>query len=183
MNEREILDVKSDEFDASSAPSEPVASSSGAPDSAISTSNPVPSRAPLSSLSPSEERTWAMLAHLSVWANLVTGFLGVAAALLIYLLYKDRSRYVAYQSLQAFFFQLIFWAGGGILIGITWALVGALSVVIIGFFLIPVAILLTILFLVMPVVALVYGTVGGLQCDEGADFRYWLVGEWVRQIA
>ncbi len=175
MNEREILDIKSDEFNASDAPSEPVALSSGG----VPASNPTP---PLSSLSPSEERTWAMLAHLSVWANLVTGFLGVAAALLIYLLYKDRSRYVAYQSLQAFFFQLIFWAGGGILIGATWAFVGALSMVIIGIFLIPVAILLTILFLVMPVVALVYGTVGGLQCNDGADFRYWLVGEWVRQI-
>jgi uncharacterized protein len=103
--------------------------------------------------------------------------------LVIYLLYKDRSRYVAYQSLQAFFFQLIFWAGGGILIGATWAFVGALSMVIIGIFLIPVAILLTILFLAMPVIALVCGTVGGLQCNEGADFRYWLVGEWVRQIA
>jgi len=31
-------------------------------------------------LSPSDERTWAMLAHLSVLLNLVTGFLGPVAA-------------------------------------------------------------------------------------------------------
>ncbi len=134
-------------------------------------------------LSPSEERTWAMLAHLSVLLNLVTGFFGVGAALLIYLLYKDRSRYVAYQALQSFFFQLIFWAGGGFLIGATWTVVGMLSVVIIGIFLIPVAILLTILFLVMPALAIVYGIIGGLQCSDGEDFRYWLIGDWVEGLA
>jgi uncharacterized Tic20 family protein len=51
-----------------------------------------------------------MLAHLSVLLNLVTGFLGVGAALVVYLVYKDRSRYVAYQAMQAFLMQLIFWA-------------------------------------------------------------------------
>ena len=88
-------------------------------ESKLSTSQPLP-------LSPSEERTWAMLAHLSVLLNLVTGFLGVFAALLIYLLFRDRSRYVAYQSMQAFLFQLIWWAGAGVIIGITWAIVGVL---------------------------------------------------------
>src|SRR5256885_17236393 len=56
-------------------------------------------------LSESDARTWAMVAHLTVLLNLVTGFLGVVAALVIYLVFKDRSRYVAYQSLQAFVFQ------------------------------------------------------------------------------
>jgi hypothetical protein len=63
-------------------------------------------------LSPSDERTWAMLAHLSVLANLITGVLGPIAALVIYLVFKDRSRYVAYQSMQSFLFQLIWWVGG-----------------------------------------------------------------------
>jgi hypothetical protein len=129
-------------------------------------------------LSPSDERTWAMLAHLSVLLNLVTGFLGVAAALVIYLIYKDRSRYVAYQSMQAFLFQLIFWAGGGLLIGIMWAVVGALSAVLIGILLIPFAVVLTLVFLLMPVLALVYGVVGGVQTSNGEDFRYWLIGDW-----
>src|SRR5256885_13126322 len=53
----------------------------------------------------SSDLTWAMVAHLTVLLNLVTGFLGVVAALVIYLVFKDRSRYVAYQSLQAFVFQ------------------------------------------------------------------------------
>jgi hypothetical protein len=45
----------------------------------------------------SEERTWAMLAHFSVLLNLVTGFFGGIAAIIIYFVYKDRSRLVAYQ--------------------------------------------------------------------------------------
>ncbi len=127
-------------------------------------------------LSPSDERTWAMLAHLSVLLNLVTGFLGVIAALAIYIAYKDRSRYVAYQAMQAFIFQLIWWVGGGILTGITWAATGVLSMLVIGVVLIPLACLVSLL----PLASLVYGIVGAVQCNNGQDFRYWLIGDWVR---
>ncbi|MGC9469520.1 MAG: DUF4870 domain-containing protein [Anaerolineae bacterium] len=144
--------------------------------------NQLPPRTPPQPLSPSDERTWAMLAHLSVLLNLVTGFLGVAAALVIYLVYKDRSRYVAYQSMQAFLFQLIFWAGGGLLIGIMWAVVGALSAILIGILLIPFAVVLTLVFLLLPLIALVYGIIGAVQCSNGEDFRYWLVGDWALDL-
>src|SRR4051794_32024673 len=77
-------------------------------------------------LSDADARTWAMVAHLSVLLNLVTGFLGVVAALVIYIIFKDRSRFVGYQAMQAFVFQLIFWAGGGLAIGVIWAITGAL---------------------------------------------------------
>ncbi|HDS29109.1 MAG TPA: DUF4870 domain-containing protein, partial [Candidatus Acetothermia bacterium] len=114
--------------------------------------------------------------------NLVTGFLGIGAALVIYLVYKDRSRYVAYQAMQSFIFQLIFWAGGGLLIGMMWAVVGALSAVLIGILLIPFAVILTLLFLLMPLLALIYGVIGGIQCSNGEDFRYWLVGDWALNL-
>ncbi len=143
---------------------------------------PAPAAAPYVAplpLSPSDERTWAMLAHLSVLLNLVTGFLGVGAALLIYLLYKDRSRYVAFQALQAFFFQLIFWGGGGLLIGLMWAGVGVLSALLVGLILIPVALLLTIVLALFPLIAVVYGVIGAIQTGQGADFRYWLIGDWM----
>ena len=61
----------------------------------------------VSPLSPSDERTWAMFAHLSILINLISGFLGLLAALIIYLVYKDRSRYVAYHSLQSLFFHTV----------------------------------------------------------------------------
>ena len=144
--------------------------------------NPAPQSVTAAPLSPADERTWAMLAHLSVLLNLVTGFLGVGAALLIYFIYKDRSRYVAYQAMQAFLFQLVFWAGGGLLIGVMWAIVGALSAILIGILLIPFAVVLTLLFLIMPVVALIYGVIGSIQTSNGEDFRYWLVGDWALNL-
>lgn len=131
---------------------------------------------PMPPLSPSDERTWAMLAHLSVLLNLVTGMLGPVAALIIYLVFKDRSRYVAYQSLQSFIFQLITWVGGGVLIGVAAAIAGTLTMVAVGLCLFPLVALLALI----PLAGLVYGVIGGIQCSQGQDFRYWLVGDWVR---
>ena len=48
-----------------------------------------------------EERTWSVLAHLSIFLNLVTGFLGPVAALVIWLVHRDRSSRVAFQALQS----------------------------------------------------------------------------------
>jgi uncharacterized Tic20 family protein len=131
-------------------------------------------------LAPGDERTWSVLAHLSVLLNLVTGFAGPIAAGLIYLIYKDRSRLLAYHSLQSAVFQLIWWYGGGLLIGVMWSIVGALSAVLIGVVLIPFALILTFLFALLPLGAVVYGVVGAVQVSQGRDFRYWLVGDWLR---
>ena len=138
---------------------------------------PIPQNtSPLTPLTPSEERSWAMLAHLSVLLNLATAVLGPISALLIYLVYKDRSRYVAYQSLQALLMQLIGWFGGGVIVGAAWTITGILSAFFVGICLIPFALLISIL----PLGAIIYGVVGAIQCNQGADFRYWLIGDWVR---
>ncbi len=140
-------------------------------------SSPVPQvPPPAAPLSQSDERTWAMLAHLCVLLNVVTGFLGVLGSLLVYLIYKDRSRYVAYQSLQAVVFQLVWWVGGGVVVGITWAITGFLSAILIGLLCIPIALIITL----VPLAALGYGVFAGIECSQGKDFRYWLVGDWVR---
>lgn len=139
--------------------------------------------APPSPLSDTDARTWAMLAHLSVLLNLVTGFLGIIAALVIYLIYKDRSRYVGNQAMQSFVFQLVWWAGAGLVIGAVWAVTGVLSAVFIGLLCVPFALLITVLAGLMPVVALVYGVYGGIEANAGKDFRYWLIGDWVAQRA
>jgi len=135
---------------------------------------------PVQPLSPAEERTWSLLAHLSILLNLVTGFAGPIAALIIYLVYKDRSRKVAYHALQALVFQLICWYGGGLLIGALWATVGILSVILIGIILIPIAIIMTLVLVALPVGAVIYGIIGAIQVNQGQDFKYWLVGDWVR---
>ncbi|MBN8581939.1 MAG: DUF4870 domain-containing protein [Anaerolineae bacterium] len=127
-------------------------------------------------LSPAEERQLAMFAHLGVLVNLFSGFLGPVVPLAIYLIYKDRSRYVAYQSLQGLIFQIIWWIGGGVLTGVVWTITGTLSAFLIGLICIPFACIIS----AMPLVALIYGVYGGIQCNQGADFKYWLIGDWFR---
>lgn len=138
--------------------------------------NPSYTPVPPAPLSQSEERNLAMLAHLSVLVNLATGFLGPVGALIIYMMYKDRSRYVAYQSMQSLIFQLIFWVGGSALVGASWALTGVLSAVLIGILCIPFA----CIFSFFPLGAIAYGIYGAVKCSQGEDFKYWLVGDWVR---
>ncbi|MBN1145688.1 MAG: DUF4870 domain-containing protein [Anaerolineales bacterium] len=144
------------------------------PDSTAPPARPAP--LPPQPLSPSDERTWAMLAHLSVFANLATGLLGPVVALVIYLAYQQRSRYVAYHAMQSFVFQLIWWLGGGALAALAWLVSSLLSVVVVGCCLMPFALLVSLI----PLGALVYGAIGAIQTSQGQDFKYWLVGDWVR---
>lgn len=126
----------------------------------------------------SEERTWAMLAHFSVLLNLITGFLGGFAAIIIYFVYKDRSRLVAYHAMQSFIFQTITWLGSGLLAGLFIGLGSAFAILIIPLLcLIPGFLIL----LLLPV-SLIYGIIGGVKVNNGEDFRYWQVGDWVRDI-
>ena len=129
-------------------------------------------------MSSSDERTWALLAHLSILLNLVTAILGPVVALVIYFIFKDRSRYVAFHSLQSFLFQLVFWAGAGVLAGIFWGIGLASTVILIGFCLLPLACVLSI----VPLGALIYGVVGAVETSQGKDFSYWLVGPWAANI-
>ena len=126
----------------------------------------------------SEERTWAMLAHFSVLLNLVTGFLGGVAAIIIYFVYKDRSRFVAYHAMQSFIFQSISWLGAGIISAILITVGSALS-----FLIIPLLCLVPgFLALLLIPASLIYGVIGGVQVNNNKDFRYWQVGDWVRDI-
>ena len=136
---------------------------------------PVSRPAPLSE---SEEHTWAMLAHLSVLVNLFTGFLGPVVALTIYLIFANRSKYVAYHAMQSFMFQLVVWCG----LGVMWGIVGMLSAILIGVLLIPLACILTPVFLVGRAIAPIYGVWGAIQTSQGHDFQYWGVGKVVMKL-
>jgi len=136
----------------------------------------MPPPAPPQPLTQSEEHTLAMLAHLSVLLNVVSGFLGVLVPLGIYLIYKERSRYVAYQSLQSFLFQLVTWVGSWAAIVILSIMTSVLSVFFIGLLCIP----FNLLSLLLPLVPLIYGIVAAIKTNNGEDFKYPLVGDWVR---
>ena len=121
------------------------------------------------------ECNWAMVAHLSNLLNLITGFLGPVVAIVIYFSYRDKSRYIANQSLQSFIFQLVFVIFSGVLAVIAWVVTSILSFLLIGICLIPFASILTLI----PIVAMAYSLYAAIQTSSGHPFRYLLIGKWI----
>lgn len=118
-------------------------------------------------MSPKDENTWSVLAHLSVFLNLLTGFLGPVAALVIWLMYKDRSPRVSFHALQSALYQVA-WL---VILAVGWTVTGILTAIIIGFLLIPVMIVLT----VVPFVHMGYAA---YKVSQGVDYRY----PWVADL-
>jgi uncharacterized protein len=87
-----------------------------------------------------EERTWSVLAHLSGFLNIFTLFMGPVAALIVWLVYRDRSPRVAFEALQSAAYQGAWLA----ILGIGWAVTIALTFVLVGFLLIPAMLILTV---------------------------------------
>ena len=146
----------------------------------------------------SEERTLAALAHASTLLTLLVGVptLGLGGVLfafipfLIYLSYKDRSRFIAYHAAQAFALQVIGTVGwfvlllaGGLVVGVFWLVTIVLSAILIGIILIPVAILITLAFTTVwigaPFVLVVLALISTIETANGHDYRYPYVGLWV----
>ena len=112
-------------------------------------------------MSAQDERTWSVLAQLSMFLNLVTGFLGPVAALIIYLVYKDRSPRVAFHALQSMWYQI----GWLVILAVGWILTTLLLVVLIGFLLIPVMIVVSVL-------PFVHAGYAAYKVSQGDDYRY-----------
>src|SRR5919199_4844655 len=92
-------------------------------------------------MSAQDERTWSMLAHLSVLLNIITGIGGPIAALLIWLVYKDKSQRVAFHSLQSLWYQVA-WI---VILAVGWTVTGILMLVLIGFLLVPAMLLASLM--------------------------------------
>ena len=113
-------------------------------------------------MSPGDERTWSMVAHLSVLAGLVG--LVPFGALIVWLLYKDRSPRVRFHALQAFWYQLAW-----IVIFTVYVLVTVvLSIVTLGI----AAIVLVPLAFLLALVPLAHGCYAAYKVNQGVDYRY-----------
>jgi uncharacterized protein len=102
-------------------------------------------------LSPDQERTWGTVTHVIAGAAMIlsAGTLGFVAALVIYLVYKDKGPFVRQHAADAVNIQLN---------ALLWAIVGViLALVVIGF---------AILF-VVPFVATVLHVIGAIKAYEG----------------
>src|ERR671939_430412 len=106
-----------------------------------------------------DERTWSVIAHLSVLVALVG--LMPFGALLVWLLYKDRSQKVRFHALQALWYQIAW-----IVILVAYSLVSAvLSLIIIRLF----------MFFLLPILALIpliHGCYAAYKVNQGVEYRY-----------
>lgn len=114
-------------------------------------------------LSPSEERTWGMLAHLS---SFIAGFFGVAflGPLIVYFMYKDRSGFVRRHASESLNFQISL---------IIYAIVGTLGGIVISVLTVGLALLVLIpLAIAAAIGAIVLIIMGCVAGNNGREFRY-----------
>ena len=115
--------------------------------------------ASMDTMTAQDERTWSIIAHLSVLLGLVG--LMPFGALLVWLIYKDRSPKVRFHALQALWYQIAW-----IVILVAYTLVSLiLSLVIIGIF----------MFFLLPILALIpliHGCYAAYQVSQGVEYRY-----------
>ncbi len=115
-----------------------------------------------------EERTWSVLSHLSAFLNVFTLFLGPVAALIVWLIYKDRSRRVAFDALQSAAYQGAWLA----ILFVGWTLTALLTFVLVGFLLIPAMAVLTL-------VPLAHMGYAAYRVSKGEQYRYPIVADLI----
>lgn len=119
-------------------------------------------------VSPQDEKTWSILAHVSVFLNVFTGFLGPVGALAIWLIYRDRSPRISFHALQSLWYQVA-WI---VILAVGWTVTGILTAIIIGLLLIPVMIVVT-------VVPFIHMSYAAYKVSQGVDYRYLWVADMV----
>jgi hypothetical protein len=140
-----------------------------------------------------DEKTLAGLAHGSILLGVFTsGVGGIIAALVIWLIQKEKSAYVAAQALQALVYQGVTF----IVTTLAWCCWGMLWMVMIlvpitadpgAYDTTPPAGLWVGLFLmVVPLaiwgLAILYGLWGAVRCLGGHDFKYAIIGNWLKSL-
>lgn len=137
-----------------------------------------------------DEKTLAGLAHGSILLGTFTsGIGGIIAALVIWLVQKDRSAYVASQALQALVYQavtfivtMLAWCCWGILwtFLILAPLIGNPAAYDMGP---PPGLWSGLLLMVVPFaiwgLTILYGLYGAVRCLGGHDFKYAVIGNWL----
>ncbi|MBU1877433.1 MAG: DUF4870 domain-containing protein [Chloroflexi bacterium] len=138
-----------------------------------------------------DERVAAALAHGSVLLGLFTnGLGGFIGAALVWLTQKEKSEYVAFQSLQAIVYQSVMLVVSGIGLSCYLCAVFAPMILLVdeqliesappAIFICPSICPLPVMFLVSGAFVL-YGLYGAWRTLEGDDFRYAVIGRMIER--
>lgn len=131
-----------------------------------------------------ENRLLAALAHGSVVAQGI----GILVGVLVYITQRDKSRYAAFQGLQAAVFQLVnliivigMWVVWGVLYGLS-----IIQLIRLGENAEPPAFFwIALISMVIPIIYMVlislYGLWGAVRTWQGKDFRYLIIGRWLEK--
>jgi len=121
--------------------------------------NPTP---PVSSLSPADERMWAMLAHLSALPGSFFVVGSLVAPLVIWQVQKDKSAYVDYHGKEAVNFQITVALAMAVSLLLMILLIGIALVMVIGLF------------------WLVFTIIAGIKANNGEYYRYPLTIRFIK---
>ena len=143
------------------------------PEPGESKGGPLGGDPPGATMSPQDERTWSILAHLSVLAWPVAGFLPVAP-LLIWMVYKDRSPRVGFHALQSLWYQVA-WLAIFIFAGLLGVILTLVTLGLALLVLVPLAFLAPLLGLI-PFVHQIYAA---YRVSQGEDYRYPIVADMI----
>jgi uncharacterized protein len=142
----------------------------------------------ISQVSPQDERVLAALSHISVLLPLI----GVMSPILIWVTQKEKSRYVAFQSLQALVYQLcmiITYIVGmacyacsffSVFFGSSYELSQYMGPSSEYLFFIP-FIFIGIIF-IGGFIYVIYGIIGAIITFQGKPFRYFIIGKRVERF-
>jgi uncharacterized Tic20 family protein len=138
-----------------------------------------------------DEHMLAALAHASILLGLFTGGVGgLVAPLIIWLFQREKSAYVTAQALQALVYQIATFVLN-LLVWLGWTVLFLLL-------LLPplisnpdayeetppsgmwIGLILMLVPLGISLLTMLYGLWGGLRCLNGHDFRYIVIGRWLR---
>jgi uncharacterized Tic20 family protein len=115
-----------------------------------------------------DEKLWGMLAHLLTLLGYIVTLGQYIAPLVIYLVYKDRSQFVAFHALQALFFQLL-------------ALAVSVALILFSIVTLGLGVLLAVpLAIALAIAVLVYTIIAAIQANNGVWYELPIVGRWAR---
>ena len=133
-----------------------------------------------------DERTMATLAHASV---AIFG-MGIIASVVLWANEKERSRYVAYQALQAAVYHIVGFCIFVVSMG-CWLVLYVASFIPLmvsatqGSEEVPLVFILAMLLMVVPLIFMGLWIAGGLwgavRAFQGRAFRYFVFGDWVER--
>ena len=123
------------------------------------------------SMSTRDERTWSLLSHLSILLGFVSGIGGAVAALVIWLVYKERSERIAFHALQSLWYQVA-WFGIFIAYGLVTLVLSIITLGLATVVLVPLAFLLAL-------VPIAHQCYAAYKVSQGVDYRYPIVADMI----